>query len=526
METFSGLLHAHREQLNRLNVYPVPDGDTGTNMALTVASVVDALAPMSEDSTMDEVCAAIARGSLMGARGNSGVILSQMLRGMTERFRSAATITPSVLAESLAHADRLARQAVVRPVEGTILSVARAAAQGANATKSSLSNLVHGARERAREALAHTPDQLPVLKQAGVVDSGGSGLVLLFDALCHVTCDDPLPEPPGEDDVPIVNVEAAIALEGVGSPRYEVMYLLEGDDARLGAFREAWTALGESIVIVGGDGLYNCHIHTDHIGESIEAALDVGRPRSIRVTDLEDATRRSHHDECAPPSAPAETTVGTAVVVVTAGEGLERIFRSLGAGAIVAGGQSMNPSASELLAAVARCAAREVIVLPNNPNVILVARQAAEMAEIPVRVVPTHAAVEGLSALVAFNATLGADANVEAMAHAAQRVHAGEVTRAVRDAAIDVGPVREGDWLGVRRGHVTAVADSLEGACLALLDQLLAPDAELVTVVEGEGSRADVTAAIAAAVAARAPAAEVEVHRGEQPSYPYYLGIE
>ena len=524
MVTFAGLLHSHREQLNRLNVFPVPDGDTGTNMALTVASVVDALAPMTDESTMDEVCSAIAQGSLMGARGNSGVILSQMLRGMTDRFRSVTAITPSVLADSLAQADRLARQAVVRPVEGTILTVARAAAQGANATKSSLSALVRGARERAREALARTPEQLPVLKQAGVVDSGGSGLVLLFDALFHVACDDPLPSPPDVDTAAPTPTTMRGALVGVDSPRYEVMYLLEGADPGLEAFREAWTKIGESIVIVGGDGLYNCHIHTDHIGPAIEAGLEMGRPRSIRVTDLEDETAIAHHD-VAPPGSP-DVVVATAVVAVVAGSGLEKIFRSLGVTALVAGGQSMNPSAAELLAAIAQCAAREVVVLPNNANVVLVARQAAELATVPVRVVPTHAVVEGLSALVAFNPQSSAEVNVEAMAHAAQRVRAGEVTRAVRDATTEVGTVRQGDWLAVRRGHVTAVADSMEKACLAILDQLLDDGSELVTVVEGAGALAGVTEAIEAAVGARAPSAEVEVHRGGQPTYPYYIGVE
>ncbi len=525
MVTFAGLLHSHREHLNRLNVFPVPDGDTGTNMDLTVASVVDALAPMSEESTMDEVCAAIARGSLMGARGNSGVILSQMLRGMTDRFRSVVSISPAVLADSLAQADRLARQAVVRPVEGTILTVARAAAQGANAAKSSMSTLVHGARERAREALARTPDQLAVLKEAGVVDSGGSGLVLLFDALCHVTCDDPLPSPPDAEDTASASASARSTFAGANSPRYEVMYLLEGADEGLDAFRENWTTMGDSIVIVGGDGLYNCHIHTDHIGPAIEAALDMGRPRSIRVTDLEDESAIAHHD-VTPPGATSDAVVATAAVAVVAGNGLERIFRSLGVAALVAGGQSMNPSAAELLAAIAECSAREVVVLPNNANVVLVARQAAEIATVPVRVVPTHAVVEGLSALVAFNPEASAEANVEAMAHAAQRVRAGEVTRAVRDATTEVGTVHQGDWLAVRRGHVTAVADSMQSACLAIVDQLLDDDSELVTVVEGVGALAGVTEAIEAAVAARVPSAEVEVHRGGQPTYPYYIGVE
>ena len=273
--TFAGLLRSHKDVINRLNVFPVPDGDTGTNMALTVESVVDAFAPLADDASMDEVCTAIAHGSLMGARGNSGVILSQLLRGLVEKFKSVAVITPSLLAESLSHADVLARQAVVRPVEGTILSVARAAAQGANAATTSLSKVVRGARDRVREALAHTPEQLPVLKQAGVVDSGGTGLLLFFDALCHVVSNDALPVPPSVDSLDVHDVAVTNSTSiANGSPRYEVMYLLAAEDDRMRAFRDVWSGLGDSIVIVGGDGPYNCHIHTDEIGPAIEAGFD------------------------------------------------------------------------------------------------------------------------------------------------------------------------------------------------------------------------------------------------------------
>ncbi|MFZ1062305.1 MAG: DAK2 domain-containing protein, partial [Acidimicrobiales bacterium] len=285
--TFAQLLRSHKEVINRLNVYPVPDGDTGTNMTLTIESVVAELADVAPDAPMGSVTRAVAHGSLMGARGNSGVILSQLLRGLVERFPKEGEVSAALLVESLEHADVLARQAVVRPIEGTILSIARAGAEGARAHAQDLVAIVRGARDRAREALAHTPEQLEVLKKAGVVDSGGAGLLLWFDALCHVLAGDALPEPPALETISVHVHEQAAQREGdISELRYEVMYLLDAEDSTMHAFREVWSGIGDSIVIVGGDGLYNCHIHTDDIGAAIEAAIDAGRPRDIRVTDL------------------------------------------------------------------------------------------------------------------------------------------------------------------------------------------------------------------------------------------------
>ena len=527
--TFAGLLRSHKDVINRLNVFPVPDGDTGTNMALTVESVVDAFAPLADDASMDEVCTAIAHGSLMGARGNSGVILSQLLRGLVEKFKSVAVITPSLLAESLSHADVLARQAVVRPVEGTILSVARAAAQGANAATTSLSKVVRGARDRAREALAHTPEQLPVLKQAGVVDSGGTGLLLFFDALCHVVSNDALPVPPSVDSLDVHDVAVTNSTSiANGSPRYEVMYLLAAEDDRMRAFRDVWSGLGDSIVIVGGDGLYNCHIHTDEIGPAIEAALDAGRPREIRVTDLaeqvleerwvRDAATAEIESDGPPPA--------TAVVAVVAGDGVGRIFRSLGVRVLVSGGQSMNPSTADLVEAVRATGSDQVVVLPNNSNIVPVANQVDALVDAAVSVVPTMSIVGGFAALLAYDPNADGATNVRAMTDAAEHVRAGEVTRAVRNAATDAGEVHEGDWIGVDADSVRSIAESIEAASIALLDSMITEDHELLTIIEGEGSSAAVTRQITEFVGETHPAVGIEVHHGGQPFYPYFFGLE
>ena len=527
--TFATLLRSHKEVINRLNVYPVPDGDTGTNMTLTVESVVAAFDSLEADPSMEDVCQAMARGSLMGARGNSGVILSQLLRGLAEKLRAAAAVTPQLLAESLSHADALARQAVVRPIEGTILSVARAAAQGANSATSSLTHLVHAARDRAREALALTPEQLPVLKQAGVVDSGGAGLLLLFDALCNVIAHDPLPQAPPVSSVVLTSSSSSedVSSDSENRQRFEVMHFLDADESKLGALRDAWSALGDSIVIIGGEGLYNCHIHTNDIGATLEAAIDAGRPRDIRVTDLrEQVTEESWVSEVATVSDPPAAPPMTSIVAVAAGEGNARIFRSLGVRELVRGGQSMNPSTADLVAAVRATGSRQVVILPNNKNITPVAEQVAALVEQVVTVVPTNSVVEGFAALLGYDPELPARENATAMASAAHDVVAGEVTRAVRDTNTDVGAVHVGDWIGLGDAGVRSIGDSILSASTRLLADLLGANHELVTLIEGEGSSPALSRDIGAFLSAEYPGVRVEVHPGGQSLYPYFFGIE
>ncbi|HUY16121.1 MAG TPA: DAK2 domain-containing protein [Acidimicrobiales bacterium] len=527
--TYGELLRSHREVINRLNVYPVPDGDTGTNMALTIESVSGALAELADDAPLGEVAEAIAHGSLMGARGNSGVILSQLLRGLVAHFPAEGDVTARELADALEHANVLARQAVVRPVEGTILSIARAGAEGANAHADSLVALVRGARDSATEALARTPDQLAVLKQAGVVDSGGAGLVLFFDALCFVVAKDELPTAPDADAIVVRVHEQPREDAALAELRYEVMYFLDADDTKMHAFREVWAGIGDSIVIVGGDGLYNCHIHTDDVGAAIEASLDAGRPREIRVTDLADqvieerwvreATVASREDEReAPPT--------TAVVAVVVGEGIGRIFHSLGVRQLVLGGQSMNPSTADLVEAVRATGSSQVVLLPNNKNIQPVAEQVAGLVEQRVSVVPTNSIVEGFAALLAYDPDASAEQNASAMRASACNVVAGEVTQAVRDVTTDAGRVREGDWIGLGASGVLSVADSIAGASNQLLALLVRPEHELLTIIEGDGSSPANTRRVTEFLAEEYPRISVEVHHGGQPLYPYYFGLE
>jgi len=541
--TFRDGLRSHQQLINRLNVYPVPDGDTGTNMALTLESVAAELDGLVAPD-LAAACKAIAHGSLMGARGNSGVILSQLLRGLSDGLDApGGRPGPQELAAALVTADELARDAVMRPVEGTILTVARGAAVGARAAADAGGTLVavaEAARTGALEALERTPTLLPVLARAGVVDAGGTGYVLLFDALLTVLDGRDMPVPPelpevvaGTDGAPgghATPSEADAALAGL---RYEVMYLLEADDGTIPAFKEVWAGLGDSIVVVGGDGLWNCHIHTDEVGPAIEASLDAGRPRNIRVTDLLEEVEEERwvregagEVDSGPSEAPLGPTPVTSVVAVASGDGIGRIFRSLGVQRLIAGGQSMNPSIAELVEAVDELASDEVIVLPNNGNIRPVANRVDELSTKRVWVVPTETIAEGFAALLAYDPEAGGEANAAAMEATATKVVPGEVTRAVRDSETPAGPVRTGDWLGLSRDGIEVVGETLSDAACALLDLLVTDAHDLVTLIEGEGSGAADTRRITEWLREARPDVETEVHHGGQPLYPYLFSIE
>ncbi|MHB8329614.1 MAG: DAK2 domain-containing protein [Acidimicrobiales bacterium] len=548
MTTYHQVLRLHQEAINRLNVYPVPDGDTGTNMALTLESVVaeveevPGVAPGSGPGAtpaMADVCRAVAHGSLMGARGNSGVILSQLLRGLAGVLGGAESASGATVAAALSAASDAAHQAVLRPVEGTILTVARAAAEGATRADAdaSLLEVLEQARSTAADALEHTPDQLPVLAQAGVVDAGGSGYLLMLDAWLTVVDGRALPEaPPAAPGVLSVAGDARPWAGDAGEPgvegdlRYEVMYLLDASDDTIPAFREVWAGIGDSIVVVGGEGLWNCHIHTNDVGASIEAALDAGRPRNIRVTDLVEQVEEERWVRegvgAAGVGVPTGPPPRTAVVAVASGDGVGRIFRSLGVHHVVAGGQSMNPSTAQILEVVEAVESPEVVVLPNNDNIHPVALQVCELATKPVRMVPTSGIVEGFAALLEYDPEAGAEENSRSMAASARRVVAGEVTQAVRDASGPTGPIHAGDFMGLSRDGVEVVGDSVVEAVCGLLGKLLSDEHELVTLIEGEGVGVGETRRITEWLGERRPEVAVEVHHGGQPLYCYLLSIE
>jgi DAK2 domain fusion protein YloV len=527
---FRDALRAHQEELNRLNVYPVPDGDTGTNMALTLESVS---AAMGSAVSMEEVCHAISRGSLMGARGNSGVITSQILRGLVDEFRALDEIGATEMRTALRTAADAAYQAVMRPVEGTILTVARESAEAVETLPkdASLTASLECAFDAACASVERTPELLPALRDAGVVDAGGKGLTLLLAAFLEVVDGRPIPE--AEIVQTPAAVSAHLAGDDVSSLRYEVMYLLdtEADDATIPGFRDAWSAIGDSIVVVGGEGLWNCHIHTNNIGGAVEAGIDAGRPRNIRVTDLFDQVEeeqwvRDAGVGVASKDATAAPAVTTAVVAVGVGHGVGRLFTSLGVQQVVAGGQSMNPSTAQILEAVEDCNADAVVVLPNNKNIVPVAQQVDELTQKRVTVVGTHSVPEALAALVEYDPNADVGENEQAMRRVLERVQTGEVTQAVRDASVNGAQVREGDWIALSRDGLVATTNSPGDAVCKLLEKLVDDDSEIVTVLVGADAPAQETDRIREHIEFHFPHVEVEFHDGGQPLYPYLVGVE
>jgi DAK2 domain fusion protein YloV len=560
--TFRDTVRSHAGGLNRLNVYPVPDGDTGTNMARTLDAVVAEMETAPEGD-LDATCDAISHGSLMGARGNSGVILSQILRGLSATLKHGAEAAETgghKVAEALTAASAGAYQAVLKPIEGTILTVVRESAEAAKAASAegaSLVDVLHAARAAGKRALDNTPELLPVLKDAGVVDAGGAGYLLLLDSALYVVDGSPLPEPDSESVeygtgpsgaqfTAVAHRASGVAGElDVSEQRYEVMYFVDLADDRIEAFKQGWGAIGDSIVVVGGDGLWNCHVHTNDIGAAIEVALDLdGRPRAIRVTDLfeevaDEQAQREHAQREAALGADSGTPgvavrdgagqppVTTAVVAVCSGDGLAELFSNLRVQGIVGGGQTLNPSTAELLDVVEHVNAQQVIILPNNKNIIPVAEQVNALTSKSVAVVPTRTMPEALAALIVYDPEASVDDNAEEMGAAIESIATGEVTQAVRDSSSDAGPITAGDWMGIVRGDgIVAVGPSVVAASTELLDQLIAPDRELLTIITGADADPADLAAIEGWVADQRADVQVEVHRGGQPLYPFLFGVE
>jgi len=541
--TFRDAMKAHAAGINKLNVYPVPDGDTGTNMARTLDAVVAEME--GADRAMAPTCDAISHGSLMGARGNSGVILSQILRGMAGTLKEATEGTGTKVAEALKAASAAAYQAVLKPIEGTILTVVRESADAAHDAAQDGGSLVvvlRAARAAGKSALDRTPDMLPVLKDAGVVDAGGAGFLLLLDSALHVVDGVPIPEPEDIDGPSAEQLEAVAhrrATDGgvdVSELRYEVMYFLHLEDGKIENFKQDWGGIGDSIVVVGGDGLWNCHVHTNDIGAAIEVAIDLGgRPKQIRVTDLFEEIAEEHaHREAAllggghaPKAGAGLPPVTCAIVAVSSGDGLSELFAALGVQGVVTGGQTLNPSTAELLSAVEAVNAQQVVVLPNNKNIIPVAQQLDGLTGKTVFVVPTTSMPEALAALVLYDPEADAAVNAEQMSESAESMATGEVTQAVRATNSDAGPIEEGDWIGIVRGDgIVVVSSTLDGATVALLEHLVQPGREIVTIIEGRDANGGHTDLIHAWMEEHHPDVQVEVHRGNQPLYPYLFGVE
>lgn len=537
-------LGAAREEIDALNVYPVPDGDTGTNMYLTVSAARDAVREATggdPGADLGEALAAFSRGALLGARGNSGVILSEMMRAIARRL---ARSTPEernaeVLAQALRLASDAAYAAVGTPVEGTILSVARAAAEAAEVTTEEpgarTRDVFTDAAEAARAALARTPGQLQALADAGVVDAGGRGLSVVLDAAeTALTGRRPEPVLPriGRHAIPVTTPTTGSghppgADLTPGGPSYEVMYLLDTDAEQVPALRERLAGLGDSLVVVGDERLWNVHVHVDDVGAAIEAGIEAGRPHRIRVTHFHDQVTQQTAQQEREAARPRE---GRCVVVVSAGPGLTALFGEAGA-VVVEGGPGRRPSTGDLLAAITGCGAQEVVVLPNDGDSVRAAQVAASTATqdtgVRVAVIPTQAQVQGLAALAVHEPGRGFDADVLEMTATARHARHGAVTVAARQAMTMAGPCEPGDALGVVAGDFAVVGSALADVATEVLERLVVGGGELVTIVSGaddpEGALAEHCTAW---LAEHHPYVDAVVYDGGQERYPLLLAVE
>jgi len=525
-------IEAERGVVNDLNVYPVPDGDTGTNLALTVRAVLEELQE-SEAEGIPAVAAAVTKGSLMGARGNSGVILSQIVRGLCDVWGRSDDLTTADFKEALLEGASSAYRAVKEPVEGTMLTVIRKMAEAAQSVPDTLGldKLLVAVEEAGRVAVEKTTEQLPALQKAGVVDAGGYGLLVLFRGLAAGIAE------LMHAGISISAAQVALRTgEGGGTPktpppaeasalsayRYCTSLLITGEDVDKVAFEAFLLPIGDSTLVVGDRGMLKVHVHTNDPGTVLSEALKLGTIGEVEINDMHEQTK-ARDERLQGRHMLAE---GTVVVAVVTGEGNKTLFRELGCDAIVDGGQSMNPSAAQLLEAVDALGAEEVVLLPNNGNVVLTAEQAAGMSPRHIAVVPSTSIPAGLAAMVAYDAGGDAVGNARLMGEAIADVHSAEVTRAVRDSDLDGVEVRKGQAIGIVDGTLVASADDLETAFRGVLHAFADADAEFITVLtalNGSGLSRERLAELAAEAV---PDAEVRFHEGGQPLYPILASAE
>jgi uncharacterized protein len=509
-------LRSRQDEIDAANVYPVPDGDTGTNMVLTMSAVAEALSPVDEDPVA--VARAIARGSLMGARGNSGVILAQILRGLTELVDSDG-LDPRGIAKGLARGAELAYEAMLNPVEGTMLTVARAAAEAVGGEDGAdCVAVLDLAARAAHQALERTPELLPILKHSGVVDAGGMGLCVVLDAAAAAIAGRPLPVVSASLRPIVRNREA-----GSSAFAYEVQYLLEDtDDDQVGTLRQRLGGIGDSVAVIGGAGLWNVHVHTNEVGRAIEIGMAVGRPRDISVVAFADQIA----------GAPGARTIQVAhasdavsLVAVVSGDGLADLFASLGAGVIVDGGRTMNPSVGELVAAIERAPASDVILLVNNNDAFTAARAAIDQAKDKrVELIEGADLAQGFAAMVAFSDGRTFEDNVSDIAEALARTRTGSVTIAVQERTTERGVIHAGDAIGFDGVEIVASGPDPVAVATAVIAAL--GEGEALTILTGSDAPPEEAEMIARAAREVTGGAEVEVRHGGQPVHRYLFALE
>lgn len=533
-------LKQNADYVDSLNVFPVPDGDTGTNMNLSMTSgAKETEANIS--AHLGKTSQALSKGLLMGARGNSGVILSQLFRGFGKMVEEKETLTASEFAEALQYGVETAYKAVMKPVEGTILTVAKDAAAVAvksAETETDIIQLMEAVLTEAKASLKRTPDLLPVLKEVGVVDSGGQGLVYVYEGFLACLKGEELPERTVVQSMDeLVNAEHHRNVQGFMDTAdiefgycTEFMVRFEDDKTKdhpfdENDFRLQLNEMGDSLLVISDEEIAKVHIHTENPGNALSCGQQYGSLINIKIENM----RQQHMDIVGDQSARKKTTVKKvpyAIVTVAMGEGIAELLRSIGASYVIEGGQTMNPSTEDIVKAIQEVGAERVLILPNNKNIVLAAEQAAEVIGIEAAVVPTKSVPEGLAAILAFNPEADVTANAKSMNIAASVVKTGQVTTAVRDTSIDGVMIHTDDYMAISNGKITVATPSLETTMKSLIDDMITEDDEIVTVIYGEDVSEQDAKQMVAYIEGQFDHVEIELYNGKQPLYPYILSVE
>ena len=526
----AALLEKNKASIDALNVFPVPDGDTGTNMSMTMQSAVREIRALPETATATEVADALSMGALKGARGNSGVILSQLFRGFSRAFKGAATVDAELLSRALTMGSEAAYKAVMKPKEGTILTVSRVIAEAVDARQKKGANvyrLMDVILESGERALAETPDQLPVLKEAGVVDSGGKGLLTIYrgfklslDGEEVESYEELMPEPTAEPVGDSFSGENIVY--GYCTEFFIVHIAPETTEAEIESFRNHLMRLGDSVVVASDAGMIKVHVHSNSPGKVLQMALRLGELDKLKIENMREQNRLMLEER-------KRNEKEFGLLAVSTGEGIDEIFRALAVDALISGGQTMNPSIDSIASAINKINARKVFVLPNNSNIILAAQQAGELTQKGVVLIPTKTIPQGIAACMAYSKDASVEENESAMKEAITEVISGAVTYAVRDTTIEGAKIHKGDIIGLLNNHMAVSGEGVEAATTALVKKMITERGDnscTVTLYYGEGQDEGNASAIAETLQGEFKDAEFVVLAGGQPLYYYYIAVQ
>lgn len=546
--TSSDRLNKNAEFINSLNVFPVPDGDTGTNMSLSFASGSKYVSE-STSANVGDLAQALAKGLLMGARGNSGVILSQVFRGFAKSVSNKKELTPQDLAQALQGGVETAYKAVMKPQEGTILTVARKSAEAAKKVAKDGGDIVAVMKdtyEAAEAALKTTPDLLPVLKEVGVVDSGGQGLTFVYqgfyDALSGNVRDDEVHKPSPVEMDEMVSAEHHKSAQGkLNTEDIKYGYCTE-IMVRLGAgrlvekkfdydeFRGYLAEIGDSLLVIADDEVVKVHVHTEHPGMVLSYGQKFGSLIKVKVDNMrlqhETILEKDEEEEREEEISENEISGDYGIIAIASGEGVAEIFKNLGATYVLSGGQTMNPSTQDIVDAISKTKKDKVIILPNNKNIFLAADQAAEVCDVDAVVVPSKTIAQGMAAMLGFSKDADLEENKEAMTDELDTVISGQVTIAVRDTTIEGREIKKDDYMGIVDGNIVVTNPDRKEAAIEMVKVMLDEDSEVVTIIYGEDGNKEEAEAIETAVSELDEDLEIEIHEGNQPVYPYLISVE